>query len=343
MPPRRRTKSRTRPPVANKRERRRAPRYLTAGHDIARAPDADRLGSLTTEQLNPAAADLDLKPTREILAIINREDATVAAAVAKAIPQIGRAVESVTESLHLGGRLVYVGAGTSGRLGVLDASECPPTFNVSPQVVIGVIAGGKRALVSAVEKCEDDVYLGRRDLLRLRLDERDTVIGITASGRTPYTIAALDYAHACGATTVALVCTAGSPLAKAADIAIEVVTGPEVISGSTRMKAGTAQKLVLNMISTTAMVRSGHVFGNLMVNVRQANQKLVARAERILSQATGLPAEDAQRLLATAEYDVKAAILMHLTGATSRAAHEALEAAGGNLRAALQNTPRADG
>jgi N-acetylmuramic acid 6-phosphate etherase len=328
------------PQTVPPRPRRRAQRYSTSGLNgspqAQTPPEVPGLGSLPTEQANPAAADLDLKSTSEILHIINREDSSVAEAVGKVIPQIARAVDFVVESFHRGGRLIYVGAGTSGRLGVLDASECPPTFNVSPQLVVGVIAGGTRALHSATEASEDDPYLGRRDLRRLRVSDRDTVVGIAASGRTPYTIGAVEYARSCGAHTVALVCAKDSPLARAAELAIEPMTGPEVIAGSTRMKAGTAQKLVLNMLSTAAMVRTGHVFGNLMVNVKQNNRKLIARAERILAHVTGVSAGEAQKLLSGADYDLKVAIVMQMTRSSIHEARENLQAVNGNLREALR-------
>ena len=266
------------------------------------------LATLPTEQSNPRTRNLDRMSTAQILAAIHREDAAVATAVFRCRGAIARAVDRIVASLHGGGRLIYVGAGTSGRLGVLDASEIPPTFNVSPRKVVGVIAGGKRALYSAAEGAEDDPRLAARDLGHLRIDGRDTVVGIAASGRTPYTVAALRYAARQGATTVAVACVRGSALARAAEIAIEAVTGPEAIAGSTRMKAGTAQKLILNMLSTAAMVRLGYVQGNLMVNLRATNAKLRARAERILAAITGL--DDA-------------------------AARTALRAAGGDLRTAL--------
>lgn len=300
----------------------------------ASAPDPGQLSRLATEQLNPASADLDLKTTTQILTIINREDAGVPAAVRKALPQIARAVDLAVDSFQRGGRLIYVGTGTSGRLGVLDASECPPTFSVAPSKVVGVIAGGPRALYSATEASEDDPDLGARDLRKLHVNHKDTVVGIAASGRTPYTMGALEYARQQGAHTVALACVAEPETGKAADVTISVVTGPEVVSGSTRMKAGTAQKLVLNMLSTAAMVRTGHVFGNLMVNVRPSNQKLEARAERILGQVAALDAKQSKALMRKAG-DLKVAILMAKTGLSPREARQRLEDAGEDLRAAL--------
>lgn len=292
------------------------------------------LALLPTEQRNPASEDLDLKSTAQILRIINQQDAGVAAAVRQAIPQIAAAVEMAVDSFQKGGRLIYVGAGTSGRLGVLDASECPPTYNVAPSRVVGVIAGGPRALYSATEASEDDPMLGARDMRKLRVGSRDTVVGIAASGRTPYTIGALQYAREQGAHTAAIACVPAPRMGEAADVTIAVVTGPEVVSGSTRMKAGTAQKLVLNMLSTTLMVRTGHVFSNLMINVHQSNEKLVARAERILSEATGLDAKQSKALLKKAR-ELKVAILMAKTGLSQKQARVALEAHGENLRAAI--------
>jgi N-acetylmuramic acid 6-phosphate etherase len=317
------------------REKQLPPAQSASPAGLGQPESAEALAQLSTERRNPRSENLDLKSTTEILEIINAEDATIADAVRQAIPAIAAAVEKASASIQDGGRMIYIGAGTSGRLGVLDAAECPPTFNVSPGQILGLIAGGHSAMFKAVERAEDDRTLARRDLQRVRLDERDTVIAISASGRTPYCVSALEYARACGAAAVALVCVAASPMAAAADIAIEVVTGPEVISGSTRMKAGTAQKMVLNMLSTAAMVRGDYVFGNLMINVRQANDKLVARARHILAEAAGLDSETADKLLQTAGYDVKVAILMSRLGLPASRARERLDSSGGNLRLAL--------
>ncbi|MGH9534985.1 MAG: N-acetylmuramic acid 6-phosphate etherase [Terriglobales bacterium] len=273
-----------------------------------RTPTPTVLATLPTEQINPRTRDLDRMSTAQILAAIHREDAAVAAAVYRQRAAIARAVDRIVASLRGAGRLIYVGAGTSGRLGVLDASEIPPTFNVAPQKVVGLIAGGKRALYSAAEGAEDDPRLAARDLARLRVGPADTVVGIAASGRTPYTVGALRYAARCGAATIAVACVSGSELARAAQIAIEAVTGPEVIAGSTRMKAGTAQKLILNMLSTAAMIRLGYVHGNLMVNLRAKNAKLRARAEGILATITGLDAAAARRRLRAAGGDLRAAL-----------------------------------
>ncbi|HLJ19816.1 MAG TPA: N-acetylmuramic acid 6-phosphate etherase [Terriglobales bacterium] len=293
------------------------------------------LDALITEQTNPASEDLDLLRTREILQLINREDAKVARAVRKAIPQIAKAVEFAVDSLSRGGRLIYIGAGTSGRLGVLDAVECTPTFNIAPGTIVGLLAGGYRALSSASEVSEDNPRHGARDLHEARLDLRDTVIGIAASGRTPYTLGALKFARTTGAHTVALTCVPQSPMAEAAEVAIAAVVGAEIVSGSTRMKAGTAQKMILNMISTTTMVRLGYVYSNLMVNVRANNEKLRARAERILRQATGVTAADARRLLGQAREDVRVAIIMAMKKVSARAAREALARHGYSLRGTL--------
>lgn len=267
-----------------------------------------RLAALPTEQINPRTRHLDQMTVAQILAAIHREDRRVADAVFRQRATIGAAVEQIVASFQRGGRLIYVGAGTSGRLGVLDASEIPPTFNVPPRRVAGLIAGGKRALYSAAEGAEDDARQGERDLARLKVGPADTVVGIAASGRTPYTVGALRYARRRGAATVGVACVRGSEAGREAAIAIEAVTGPEVIAGSTRMKAGTAQKLILNMLSTAAMIRLGYVHDNLMINVRATNAKLAARAERILMAITGLPATAARRRLGASGGDLKKAI-----------------------------------
>ncbi len=292
------------------------------------------MAQLATEQLNPSSRNLDLKSTRQILALLNREDAAVPRAVRRVLPAVAQTVDAIVASFQQGGRLIYVGAGTSGRLGVLDASECPPTYNTPPGQVVGVIAGGPKALIAATETSEDDPALGAADMRRLRVNRRDTVVGIAASGRTPYTLGALAYAREQGACTVALVCAPDSPLERAAHIAIVPLPGAEVISGSTRMKAGTAQKLVLNMLSTASMVRTGKVFGNLMVNVHQKNAKLRARAANILAQAAGIQDVEARRLLRRAGGDLRIAILMALAGASPTVAREALQHTS-NIRTAI--------
>ena len=259
------------------------------------------LGKLGTERANPAATELDARSTLEIARILNAEDARVAPAVERALPQIAQAIYAIATAISRGGRLIYVGAGTSGRIAALDASECPPTFNTDPRTVQYVIAGGARTLSRAAEINEDSPRLGRRDLAKKRPTKKDVVVGVSASGRTPYTLGALQYARERGAATVAVTANPGSPLEQAADIAIVVETGPEVVSGSTRMKAGTAQKLVLNMLSTGAMTRLGYVYGNLMVNVHLKNRKLVERGLSILERAAGLNREAAKKALKAAE------------------------------------------
>jgi N-acetylmuramic acid 6-phosphate etherase len=302
------------------------------------APDRDTLGSLLTETRNPASEHLDELPTLEMLALINAEDAKVAGAVQAELPQIARAVDAVAERFGRGGRLFYIGAGTSGRLGVLDASECPPTFSVSAELVQGLIAGGDSALRLSSEHSEDSREEGARDLAAAGFGadgKPDTLVGIAASGRTPYVLGAMEYAKSLGALTVGLSCVPGSLLARAAEIAITPATGAEVLTGSTRMKAGTATKLVLNMLSTGVMVRTGATFGNLMVNMRPTNAKLVDRAERIIAAAVGCDAETAARLLVESGKDVKVAIVMGKVGVGRVAAVERLVVARGILADAL--------
>jgi N-acetylmuramic acid 6-phosphate etherase len=283
---------------------------------------------LATEQPNPLSEDLDTKSSLEIARIINSEDAKVAAAVARVLPQIAQAIDWIANSLTHGGRLIYVGTGTSGRIAALDAAECPPTFNTSPKTVQFAIAGGPRALGLPIEADEDSRVLGSREMGKRRPGEKDVVIGIAASGRTPFTIAAVQAARRAGAKTIAITNNAGSELEQAADLAIVVETGPEVVAGSTRMKAGTSQKMVLNMLSTGAMVRMGHVYGNLMVNLRQKNTKLRERALIILQRALNIDREDAQRILRRAGDDVPVAIVMHVAGVTRERARKALESVG---------------
>jgi N-acetylmuramic acid 6-phosphate etherase len=287
---------------------------------------------MLTEQANPRSADLDQKTALEIVQIMNAEDATVAAAVAAALPAIAEAVEAIAARLAAGGRLIYVGAGTSGRLGVLDAVECVPTFSVDAQTVQGLIAGGMTALTEAVEGAEDSREAGRADLLALNLTAQDAVVGIAASGRTPYVVAALEAAAEIGALTVGVACSAPAPVLDAAQIQIAVLTGPEVIAGSTRLKAGTAQKMVLNMLSTGAMVRRGKVYGNLMVDVRVTNEKLAARARRIVAEAGGVDEGTAARLLAQTGHAVKPAIVMARRGVDAAEAVRLLAEADGFLR-----------
>ncbi|SDM68588.1 N-acetylmuramic acid 6-phosphate etherase [Streptomyces sp. cf386] len=294
------------------------------------------LDSLTTEAFRPELAEIDQLPTLDIARLMNGEDASVPAAVASRLPQITAAIDAIAERMGRGGRLVYAGAGTAGRLGVLDASECPPTFNTEPGQVVGIIAGGPEAMVTSVEGAEDSAALARADLDALPLTPADTVVGISASGRTPYAIGAVEHARAQGALTVGLSCNPDSALAAAAEHGIEVVVGPELLTGSTRLKAGTAQKLVLNMLSTITMIRLGKTYGNLMVDVRASNDKLRARSRRIVALATGAPDADIERALTEAGGEVKTAILILLAGVDGSTAAGLLESADGHLRAALK-------
>jgi N-acetylmuramic acid 6-phosphate etherase len=299
------------------------------------APDQPALAQLLTEARNPASEHLDELPTLQMLEVMNNEDAKVAAAVRAELPNIARAVDDIAARFGRGGRLFYIGAGTSGRLGVLDASECPPTFSVSPDLVQGLIAGGDRALRLSSEHSEDSRVEGARDLAAAGFAAGDTLVGIAASGRTPYVLGAVSYAKELGGLTVGLSCVPGSALARAADIAITPATGAEVLTGSTRLKAGTATKLVLNMLSTGVMVRTGATYGNLMVNVRPTNAKLVDRAERIVAAATGCSQEDAGRLLVESGESVKTAIVMGKLGLGRESAEERLAAVGGVLARAM--------
>jgi N-acetylmuramic acid 6-phosphate etherase len=293
------------------------------------------LSRLTTEKANVSAADLDLKPTLAIVRIINREDAKVAAAVKKNLPTIATAIDWSAEAFQRGGRLIYVGAGTSGRIAALDAVECPPTFNVSPRAVQFVMSGGRKALGIALESNEDFAELGERDVALKKPGPKDVVVGISASGRTPFTVAALKYASQHGSKTIALTCNRNSPLEKAADLAIVVRVGPEVVAGSTRMKAGTAQKMVLNMLSTGAMIRLGHVYGNLMAGLRLKNTKLLERGIGILERATNADRARARRTLKSANNHVPTALVM-LGARVSRAhAEDVLAQTAGHVRKAI--------
>lgn len=294
--------------------------------------ELDRLG---TEQINPAWSELDTKSSLEIARIINAEDAKVAGAVQAALPQIARGIDWIAGALGNGGRLIYVGTGTSGRIAALDASECPPTFDVPPTTVQFVMAGGERALARAVEADEDSRALGMREIRRKKPGKRDVVVGIAASGRTPFTVAAVEFARKAGARTVAVTCNPGSPLEAAAELAIVVETGPEVVAGSTRMKAGTAEKMVLNILTTGAMVRLGYVYGNLMVNLHQKNLKLTARAITIVQKALAVERDQAQATLRRAGGDVPVAIVMGKTATSRKAAEKALKAAKGHVRRAI--------
>lgn len=294
------------------------------------------LGALVSETRNPQTMDLDALSALEMVTRFNEQDALVAQAVKATLPAVAQAVDAAAQALAAGGRIIYMGAGTSGRLGVLDAAECPPTFGVPHEMVVGLIAGGPGALLKAVEGAEDNPQLGEDDLKALNLQARDLVVGLAASGRTPYVIGGLKYARAGGCCTVAVSCNPDSPVSQAADIAIAPVVGPEALTGSTRLKSGTAQKLVLNMISTGAMVKFGKVYQNLMVDMKATNLKLVDRACRMVMEATGVAREAAENALAQTGYEVKPAILMLLTGLDAPAAQARLEAHRGYLRAALE-------
>jgi N-acetylmuramic acid 6-phosphate etherase len=296
------------------------------------------LENLLTEQTNPASQRIDTLPTAGILEIMNDQDHQVAPAVRAVIPQIARAVDAAVKAIGNGGHIIYIGAGTSGRLGVLDAAECPPTFNVPSDLVQGIIAGGETALARATEATEDDPDSGARDIIQRGFGPNDLLVGIAASGRTPYVLGAVRKAREIGATTVGISCTPDSQLSQAVDIPIEPLPGPEVISGSTRMRAGTATKLVLNMLSTAVMIRLGHVYGNLMVNVQPKNEKLVDRAIRIISAAAGVEYSRAAQLLEAAGRSVKTAIVMARLGLDRPTAENKLSAAGGRIAAALDET-----
>ncbi len=291
---------------------------------------------LLTEQVNPQSRDIDERPTIEVLRIINDEDQKVVPAVASVIPRIAQAVDRIVEAMEQGGRLFYMGAGTSGRLGVIDAAECPPTFHVSPQLVQGIIAGGNAAMVRSTEATEDDPETGKRDLDARGFAARDALVGIAASGRTPYVLGAAAAARAMGALTIGVSCTPDSQLSRVVEIAITPLTGPEVIAGSTRMKAGTATKLVLNMISTAVMIRLGHVYGNLMVNVEPRNSKLEDRAKRIIAESGEVSYEQAGELLREAGSNVKVAIVMAKLDTDRATAEAKLAAADGRISRVLK-------
>ncbi len=293
------------------------------------------LTGMTTERRNPRTMQLDTMSELEIVTAMNDEDARVPLAIAKKLPEIAQAARWAVEAFEQGGRLFYMGAGTSGRLGVLDAAECPPTFGVDPGMVVGLIAGGEKAFIKAVEGAEDSRELGRQDLESHHLTQKDFVIGIAASGRTPYVLGGLAYAKETGCRTAAIACNPGSAIGKAADLAIEVEVGPEVLTGSTRLKSGTAQKLILNMISTASMVRTGKAYQNLMVDVMQTNEKLHTRAENIVMDATGVERAEARRAIDAAGGSVKCAITMLLANCTAQEAKSRLEAAGGHVRTAI--------
>lgn len=294
------------------------------------------IARLATEQANERTENLDQLSAVDIVTAMNREDQTVAQAIEKALPQIALAVDLITDKLAGGGRLFYIGAGTSGRLGILDASECPPTFSTDPDLVQGLIAGGEAALVNALEGAEDDFDAGADDLKKANLTGYDVVVGIAASGRTPYVAGGLAYARQLGAGTVALSCNAPAEISKLAEVAIEVVTGPEVLMGSTRLKAGTAQKMVLNMLSTATMVRLGKVYKNLMIDVKPTNKKLVDRACRILMSAAEVDYDTAAQALQAADNRVKVALVMIKTGLSADEAQKQLDQVSGFVRAAIE-------
>lgn len=296
---------------------------------------ASKLTNLTTEAHNPASSEIDSLSAVEIVRLISAQDADIASAVAQQTPSIAQAIDIIAGQFRCGGRLIYLGAGTSGRLGVLDASECPPTFSTPPEMVIGLIAGGRDALTRAIEGAEDHPELGQRDLAQLQLCSRDVVVGIATSGRTPYVIGGLQYARQVGATTIGFSCNEDSDLQPYCQIMITPVVGPEVISGSTRMKAGTATKMVLNMLTTGAMVRIGKTYGNRMVDLRATNQKLTARSCRIVSELTGIDLAEAESLLGRCGGEVKTAIVAHLRDVTADRARLLLSEADGHLRRAL--------
>lgn len=293
------------------------------------------LSRLQTEGRNTASENIDTLSTLDMLTIINQEDQKVALAVERILPQIAQAVDAITHAFALGGRLIYCGAGTSGRLGILDASECPSTYGTPREQVIGLIAGGHTAILRAVENAEDNVALGEQDMIENQVGERDVVVGIAASGRTPYVIGAMKYARTQGATVVSLTCNANSAMSQLADIALEVVVGPEVVSGSSRMKAGTAQKMVLNMLTTGSMIRSGKVYGNLMVDVEATNAKLVQRQVDIVMQATDCDRSTAIKALSECERHCKTAILMILGQLSAAEASAVLTQNNGFIRQAL--------
>jgi N-acetylmuramic acid 6-phosphate etherase len=293
------------------------------------------LRSLSTEKTNSSSTNLDQKPALEIARIINREDAKVAKAVKSALPQIAQAIDLVAAALSKGGRLIYVGTGTSGRIASLDAAECPPTFDIPPRMVQFIIAGGTKALAAAVEADEDSRELGHKAIAKRKPSKKDVVVGIAASGRTPFTVAAIEYARRHGAKTVAVVCNPNSPLGQAAHVSIVAEVGPEVVAGSTRMKAGTAQKMILNMLTTGAMARMGYIYGNLMVNLHTKNSKLAERGVAIVQEVTGLKQQEARKLLAAAAGRVSIALIMAKAKVSGTAAVAALERSSGRVRQAI--------
>jgi N-acetylmuramic acid 6-phosphate etherase len=303
---------------------------------MPRAARRAQIEQLQTERQNSVSADLDTLSALEIAQLINDEDTKVAGAVQNALPQIAQAIDVVASAIADGGRLIYVGAGTSGRIAALDAAECPPTFNTDPKTVQFVIAGGERALSRATEISEDSREAGQRDLARRQPRAKDVVVGVTASGRTPYTVAALEHARKKGAKTVAVVCNSSSVAGRTADIEIVTEVGAEVLSGSTRMKAGTAQKMVLNMLTTGAMARLGYIYGNLMVNVHTRNRKLVERSVVILEKAAGVDRSTAEHALKRSGNQVAVALIMLKTGVSRTESAQKLKRAKGNVRKAIE-------
>lgn len=299
--------------------------------------DKLNLSKLTTESRNQNTLNIDKVSTLEMVKMINEEDKKVANAIEIELPQIAEAIDGIVERMQKGGRLIYIGAGTSGRLGILDASECPPTYGVSEELVQGLIAGGQEAIFRAKEGAEDSKELAVEDLKNKRLNENDTVVGIAASGRTPYVIGGLEYANKIGALTVSVTCNADSQVAKEAKIAISPVVGAEVVTGSTRLKSGTAQKLVLNMLSTGSMIKMGKVYGNLMVDVKATNEKLVERSKKIVCEATGVSFKEAETILTETDFDVKLSIFMILSNLEKKEAKVILEKNNGYIAKALKN------
>lgn len=295
------------------------------------------LEKLTTESRNQNTLDIDKVSTLEMVKKINDEDKMVAIAVEAELPKIAEAIDGIVNRMHKGGRLIYIGAGTSGRLGILDASECPPTYGVSEELVQGLIAGGKEAIFRAKEGAEDSKELAVEDLKNKSLNENDIVVGLAASGRTPYVIGGLEYGNEIGALTVSITCNANSEVAKAAKISIAPVVGPEVVTGSTRLKSGTAQKLVLNMLSTGTMIKLGKVYGNLMVDVRATNEKLVERAKRIVCEATGITREESEKILEETNFDVKLSIFMILSKLNKDESKKVLDENKGYIAEALKS------
>lgn len=295
------------------------------------------LDNLVTEKVNQSTNNIDKVSTLEMVAMINEEDKKVAFAVEKELPQIAKAVDTIVQAFEKGGRLIYVGAGTSGRLGVLDAAECPPTYGVSYEMVQGIIAGGKEAIFKAQEGAEDNLELCAEDLRKIKFTPNDVLVGIAASGRTPYVIGGLNYANSIGAATVAVTCNPDSEISKIAKISIAPVVGPEVVSGSTRMKSGTAQKMVLNILTTGSMIKLGKVYHNLMVDVKASNEKLLERAKRLVVEATGASREEAEKILVENEYDVKLSIMMIKSGLSKEEASELLSLNKGFISRALES------